>query len=57
MKSTTMVIIGSILYKACVSLAMKVGLDAFWMKFITAVLFLIILVASQMPRKKVHIRA
>lgn len=57
MKSTTMVIIGSIIYKACVSLAISMGLDAANMKLITAVLFLLILVASQAKRKKVHIHA
>lgn len=57
LRSTTMALLGSILYKACVSAAMQLGLAAFWMKFITAALFLIILVVSQMPRKKVRIRA
>ncbi len=58
MKSTTMVIIGSILYKACVSLAISMGiLEASDMKLITAVLFLLILVLSQLHRKKVRINA
>ncbi|MBQ9326450.1 MAG: ABC transporter permease [Clostridia bacterium] len=54
--STTMALIGSILYKACVALALQIGLDASFMKLVTAVLFLIILVSSQFTRKKVHIR-
>ena len=57
MKSTTMAIIGSILYKGCVSLAISLGLEARDMKLITAVLFLLILVAGQAKRKKVRIHA
>ena len=57
MKSTTMAIIGSILYKACVSIAISLGLEATDMKLITAVLFLLILVAGQAKRKKVRIHA
>lgn len=56
-KSTTMVIIGSILYKACVSLAISLGVEASGMRLVTAVLFLIILVVSTTHRKKVHIHA
>lgn len=47
---TSSVIIGSVLYKACVALAMYAGIDANAIKLITAVLFLIILVIS-MDRK------
>lgn len=57
MKSTTMVIIGSILYKACVSIAISLGMEASDMKLIIAVLFLVILVASHTRRKKVRIHA
>lgn len=57
MKSTTMAILGSILYKGCVSLAISLGLEATDMKLITAVLFLLILVAGQAKRKKVRIHA
>lgn len=57
MKSTTMAILGSILYKACVSLAISLGLEATDMKLITAVLFLLILVVGQAKRKKVRIHA
>ena len=56
-KSTTAVIVGSIVYKACVSFAiskgMTFGLEANDLKLITAVLFLIILVVSTERRKKV----
>ena len=59
MRSTTMVIIGSVLYKACVSAAISCGLQAQDMKLVTAVLFLLILVVSQVhfKRKKVRIHA
>lgn len=56
-KSTTMVIIGSVLYKACVSVAISLGMEASDMKLVIAVLFLVILVASQTKRKKVRIHA
>lgn len=49
---TSSVIIGSLLYKACVALAMFAGINANAIKLITSVLFLIILVIS-MDRKKV----
>ena len=56
-KSTTAVIVGSIVYKACVSFAiskgMTFGLEANDLKLITAVLFLIILLVSTERRKKV----
>ena len=57
MKSTTMVVLGSILYKACVSAAISMGLEATDMKMITAALFLLILVTSNTRRKKVRIHA
>lgn len=50
LRVTSSVLIGSILYKACVALAMFAGIDANAIKLITAVLFLIILVIS-MDRK------
>lgn len=43
---TTAVILGSVLYKMCIQLAMSVGVPANMMKFITAVLFLVVLVVS-----------
>lgn len=57
MKSTTAVLIGSILYKGCVSLALSMGMDSQDMKLVTAVLFLLILVAGTLPRKKVCVHA
>ena len=51
LRVTSSVIIGSVLYKGCVALAMFAGIDANAIKLITAVLFLIILIIS-MDRKK-----
>ena len=52
-KTTTAVIIGSILYKACISAAMAIGIfKTSYMKFVTAALFLIILVISNRSRGK-----
>lgn len=52
LKATTMVLIGSILYKACVAIAIK-NFEPVHMKLITAVLFLIILIISTERKKKV----
>lgn len=43
-KATTAVLIGSVLYKACIQVAISMGLPANLLKLITAVLFLIVLV-------------
>ena len=51
LRVTTSVIIGSIVYKACVAIAIKLGMPSSDLKLITAVLFLIILVL-RMDRKK-----
>lgn len=56
-KATTAVIFGSIVYKACVSLAIALGMAASDLKLITAVLFLIILVASNRKKRKVKAHA
>jgi len=53
LRVTSSVIIGSILYKACVALTMYVGIDANAIKLVTSVLFLVILIVS-MERKKVR---
>lgn len=52
LKATTAVICGTIVYKACVSAAMSLGLKTLYMKLITSLLFLAILVVSE-NRKKV----
>ncbi len=51
LKITTSVVIGSICYKACVALAIKLGMPSTDLKLITAVLFLGILVLG-MDRKR-----
>ena len=56
-KATTAVIFGSIVYKACVSIAIALGMAASDLKLITAVLFLIILVFSNYKEGKVKMRA
>lgn len=52
-KTTTAVIAGSIIYQACVSLAIWIGMKASDLKLITAILFLVILVFSNGREKKV----
>lgn len=52
LRVTASVVIGSILYKACVALAMFAGISATAIKLITAVLFLIILELSRDRGKK-----
>ena len=56
-RPTTAVIIGSILYKACISFAISMGMEANDLKLITSILFLIILVVSTERRKKVKLHA
>lgn len=55
-KTTTAVVIGSVIYKACVALALKFA-GATATKLITAILFLLILVISVDRKKKVKINA
>lgn len=56
-KSTTAVIIGSLLYKLCVSIAISLGMEASDLKLITAILFLGILVVSNERKRKVKTNA
>jgi len=51
--ATTAVVLGSIIYKGCVALALDMGLSPFDLKLVTAVLLLIIIVAGGQNRKKV----
>ena len=51
-KATTAVLIGSIIYKACVAIAIR-NFEPVFMKLITAILFLIILILSMERKKKV----
>lgn len=53
-KATTAVILGTIVYKACISAAMALGLQTLYMKLITSLFFLIILVVSENRKKKVR---
>ena len=57
MRATTAVIVGSILYKACVAFALSLGLSPQDMKLVTAALFLLILALGEIRRKKVKARA
>lgn len=50
---TSSVVIGSILYKACVALAIKLGMPSSDLKLITAVLFLVILVIAMERKTKI----
>lgn len=55
-KATTAVILGSVFYKACTAVAMR-NFEPMDMKFITAALFLIILLISMERKKKVKTNA
>lgn len=46
MKATTMVIIGSVLYKTCITVALKIGLESSDMKLVTAIIFIIALMLN-----------
>ena len=54
LRPTAAVVAGSVIYKACISLAISLGLEANDLKLITSALFLIILVISGQRRKKVN---
>ena len=54
MKDTTKVLVGSIIYKASIALAIALGFSANSMKLITAAIFLVILIAGRGKRKKVQ---
>lgn len=54
LKATGAVIFGSVAYKACVAIAIALGLDPNNMKLITGVLFLIILVISNSRRGRAN---
>lgn len=52
-KATTLVILGSLVYRACVAVAIAMGMAASDLKLVTSALFLAILVASSLKGKKV----
>ena len=51
-KGTAAVVIGSILYKACIQVAILLGLPGNMLKFITAALFLVILITGNLSGRK-----
>ena len=53
-KGTTAVVVGSIVYKACIQVAISLGLPANLLKLVTAVLFLAILVIGNSNKGKVN---
>lgn len=50
-KGTTAVLAGSIVYKACIQVALTLGLPANLLKFVTSILFLVILVYGNYQQK------
>lgn len=57
LRVTSSVVIGSILYKGCVALAIQFGFESSDLKFITAALFLVILVVGMDRKRKVKVHA
>lgn len=55
-KGTTAVVVGSVLYKACIQIAINAGLPANLLKLITAILFLAILVMGNFRKETVKKR-
>lgn len=56
-KATTAVVVGSVIYKLCVSIAIQLGMAASDLKMITAILFLIILVVSNDRKRRLRANA
>ncbi len=52
MKATTMVILGSIAYKACLSIALALGLPTNYLKLLMAVIFTVAIVSSRFSLKR-----
>lgn len=52
MKGTTKVIIGAVIYKACLAVALALGLPTDYLKFLMAVLFTVALVVGGLLNKK-----
>jgi putative tryptophan/tyrosine transport system permease protein len=55
-KATTAVIIGSIIYKACVAIAISANMSTSDMKLVTSLLFLVILIASNERKRRLKSR-
>ena len=51
MKATTMVILGTVIYKACLQIAVEIGLPSDYNKLLMAVLFVAALLFSKMGKK------
>lgn len=51
LRATTAVVLGSVLYKGCVAIALSLGLSPFDLKLVTAALLLIIIVAGGYRKK------
>jgi putative ABC transport system permease protein len=51
-KATTMVVLGAIAYKACISIAINLGFNPNYMKLIMAVIFTIALVANNFTKQR-----
>ncbi|NLK27840.1 MAG: ABC transporter permease [Clostridiales bacterium] len=56
-KTTTAVIIGSIIYKICVAIAISLGMETSDLKLITSTLFLIILIISNDRKRRMKANA
>ena len=54
LRATTAVVLGSVLYKACVALALNFGLSPFDLKLVTAALLLVIIIIGSDRRKVKH---
>lgn len=57
MRVTSSVVVGSVFYKACVALAIRLGFPSTDTKFITAAILLIILIVGKDRKRKVKINA
>lgn len=59
LKGTTVVFLGSVLYKACLSVALNLNLNPNYLKLLMAVIFLAALVGNDMAKKggKNHVKA
>lgn len=56
LRVTSSVLAGSVLYKGCVALAIRLGFESTDLKLITSVLFLLILVLAMERKRKVKVR-
>ena len=52
MKSTTAAVIGACVYKACLAIAMQLGLPTNYLKLLMAVIFTVVLISNNFGRKK-----